>query len=90
MGWGHHTIRKGLHELKSGIRCQDAFSARGRKAAEVHLPQLRADIFHLHIDLAYYPSYHSKYNPIERVWGLLEQHWNGHPLESKATVRETP
>jgi hypothetical protein len=29
------------------------------------------------IILAYYPSYHSKYNPIERVWGVLEQHWNG-------------
>lgn len=44
LGWGRQTIRKGQHELKSGIRCQDAFSARGRKAAEVHLPQLRRDI----------------------------------------------
>ena len=24
--------------------------------------------------LAYYPPYHSKYNPIERVWGVLEMH----------------
>lgn len=31
----------------------------------------------LTIYLAYYPPYHSKYNPIERVWGVLEQHWNG-------------
>ena len=23
------------------------------------------------------PPYHSKYNPIERVWGILEEHWNG-------------
>ena len=45
-----------------------------------------ADTFHLHIDLAYYPPYHSKYNPIERVWGILEKHWNGQLLESKATV----
>jgi hypothetical protein len=44
LSWGRQTIRKGLHELASGIRCQDAFSARGRKAAEVHLPQLRPDI----------------------------------------------
>jgi transposase len=29
------------------------------------------------IDLAYYPPYHSKYNPIERVWGGVERHWNG-------------
>jgi hypothetical protein len=32
--------------------------------------------------LAYYPPYHSKYNPIERVWGVLENHWNGELLES--------
>ena len=25
----------------------------------------------------YYPPYHSKYNPIERVWSSLERHWNG-------------
>jgi hypothetical protein len=38
LGWCRRTIRKGLHELESGIRCQNAFSARGRKAAGVHLP----------------------------------------------------
>jgi transposase len=34
------------------------------------------------IELAYYPPYHSKYNPIERVWGVLERHWNGEILDS--------
>ena len=29
------------------------------------------------IHLVYYPPYHSKYNPIERCWGVLEMHWNG-------------
>ena len=29
------------------------------------------------IRLAYYPPYHSKYNPVERTHGILEQHWNG-------------
>ncbi|MCP5084860.1 MAG: hypothetical protein GY948_24500, partial [Alphaproteobacteria bacterium] len=29
------------------------------------------------IHLAYYPPYHSKYNPVERCWGVLERHWNG-------------
>ena len=29
------------------------------------------------IQLAYYPPYHSKYNPIERFWGVLENHWCG-------------
>ena len=27
--------------------------------------------------LVYYPPYHSKYNPIERFWGILERFWNG-------------
>ena len=44
LGWGRHTIRKGTHELNSGIRCQDAFGPRGRKPAEVHLPHLLEDI----------------------------------------------
>lgn len=34
------------------------------------------------VQLAYYPPYHSKYNPIERCWGALEMHWNGSLLDS--------
>ena len=44
------------------------------------------DNFLIHVHLAYYPPYHSKYNPIERVWGVLEQHWNGSLLDSCETV----
>jgi len=44
------------------------------------------DLFNIHVHLAYYPPYHSKYNPIERVWGSLEQHWNGFLLDSIETV----
>ena len=44
------------------------------------------DQFQLVIQLAYYPPYHSKYNPIERVWGHLEKHWNGSLLDSLDTV----
>jgi hypothetical protein len=40
----------------------------------------------LHVRLAYYPPYHSKYNPIERVWGRLENHWNGELLDSEERV----
>jgi transposase len=36
----------------------------------------------LMVQLAYYPPYHSKYNPIERCWGILEMHWNGSLLDS--------
>lgn len=44
------------------------------------------DYFQITVKLAYYPPYHSKYNPIERVWGFLEQHWNGSLLDSVETI----
>ena len=43
-GWGRDTIRKALHERRSGLTCLDAFSRRGRKPVEVHLPHLLDDI----------------------------------------------
>jgi hypothetical protein len=44
LGWCRDTIRKGAHELRSGMTCVDAFSARRRKPAEEHLPRLLDDI----------------------------------------------
>lgn len=40
------------------------------------------------VQLAYYPPYHSKYNPIEHCWGALEQHWNGALLDELDTVQK--
>jgi len=40
--------------------------------------------YQVNVQLAYYPPYHSKYNPIERVFGVLENYWNGDPLTSVA------
>lgn len=34
------------------------------------------------VELAYYPPYHSKYNPVERLWGILENHWRGELINS--------
>lgn len=45
-----------------------------------------ADRNDLEVVLVYYPPYHSKYNPIERCWGILELHWNGTLLDSVETV----
>ncbi len=44
------------------------------------------DVFQVKVELAYYPPYHSKYNPIERVWAILEKHWNGSMLDTIETV----
>jgi hypothetical protein len=38
------------------------------------------------VRLAYYPPYLSKYSPVERGWGILEQHWNGTLLDALDTV----
>ena len=44
LGWCRDTIRKGTHELRSGMTCLDAFHCRRRKPAEEHLPRLLDDI----------------------------------------------
>jgi len=44
LGWNRCTIRKGMHELRSGIQCKDAFSLRGRTAYDKRLPKLLDDI----------------------------------------------
>ena len=42
--------------------------------------------FGVSVRLAYYPPYHSKYNAVERCWGILELHWNGALLDSLHAV----
>ncbi len=44
LGWDRTTIRKGLHELESGMVCLDGYAGRGRKRAEERLPNLLRDI----------------------------------------------
>jgi hypothetical protein len=47
---------------------------------------LLARKYKLHLVLVYYPPYHSKYNPIERLWGILENYWRGELLDSEDAV----
>ena len=47
-----------------------------------------ADDTGLEVKLVYDPPYHSKYNLIERCWGILDSGWNGTVLYSVATVVE--
>jgi hypothetical protein len=44
LGWNRDLVRKGIHELRSGTTCVDAFSARGRKRWEERHPELIRDI----------------------------------------------
>lgn len=43
-GWGREAVRTGLGERRSGIRCLDDFSSRGRKKSEAKVPQLAEEI----------------------------------------------
>jgi hypothetical protein len=45
-----------------------------------------ADKSGLRLHLVYYPPYHSKYNPVERCWAVLEKHWNGALLKDAQTA----
>jgi hypothetical protein len=38
------------------------------------------------VKLAYYPPYHSKYNPVERVWGIYEKHIQGDIMDTVETT----
>ncbi len=42
----------------------------GRRTQFLHRMVQLADAIHKPIQLVYYPPYHSKYNPIERCWGI--------------------
>lgn len=44
MGWNEGVVRKGQHELRTGIACLDAVNQRGRRKAEEKLPKLLSDI----------------------------------------------
>lgn len=44
-GWGRAAVHTGLNELRTGVRCLDAYELRGRKKSEELCPQL---IDHIH------------------------------------------
>jgi transposase len=54
-----------------------------RRSQFIYRLVLWAQATQLTIELVYYPPYHSKYNPIERCWGVLEVYWNGELLRSE-------
>jgi Rhodopirellula transposase DDE domain len=43
-GWGREAVHTGLNELRTGIRCLDNFSARGRHKTEAQHPALAEQI----------------------------------------------
>lgn len=80
--------RKAEHQ---GVRCIQIELDNGPEIASSRTQFMRrlvefSDHHQVRVNLVYFPPYHSKYNPIERVWGILEQHWNGTLLNSVETA----
>lgn len=68
------------------IKMDNGPESNGRRTQFLHRMVPWADAIQRPIQLLYYPPYHSKYNPIERCWGILELHWNGTLLKDVATM----
>jgi Rhodopirellula transposase DDE domain len=70
------------------IKMDNGPESSGIRTQFLHRMVRFADHIGTPIHLLYYPPYHSKYNPIERCWGILELHWNGTKLVDVATMLE--
>ena len=73
-------VRKLLLDLDNGPENHS------RRSQFIYRLVLWAQTRQVAIELVYYPPYHSKYNPIERCWGVLEVYWNGALLHSEEAV----
>ena len=78
--------RDGTSRLQ--IKADNGPESNGRRTQFLQRMVQFADTIGIPIQLLYYPPYHSKYNPIERCWGILEQHWNGTRLTDVETMLE--
>lgn len=78
----HPQVRRLLIDLDNGPEIASSRTQFMKRLVEF------SDRYQLTLELAYYPPYHSKYNPIERCWGILENHWNGTLLSSIETTLE--
>ncbi len=80
--FAHSGVRRLLIDLDNGPEIASSRTQFMKRLVEF------SDRHQLTLELAYYPPYHSKYNLIERCWGILESHWNGTLLTSIAITME--
>jgi Rhodopirellula transposase DDE domain len=77
---GVREVRRLVIDLDNGPECQS------RRTQWLYRMVRFAQQYQLIVQLCYYPPYHSKYNPIERCWGVLEGYWRGEILDSEAAI----
>ncbi|MCP4446843.1 MAG: ISAzo13 family transposase, partial [Myxococcales bacterium] len=83
--WSVNEIR--LPKIDTLVLLQDNGPENsGRRTQFLNRMVSFADRYQLNIRLAYYPPYHSKYNPVERCWGVLANHWNGALLDTLEAI----
>jgi len=70
------------------IKMDNGPESSGRRTQFLSRMVQPVDMINKPIQLLYYPPYHSKYNPIERCWGILELQWNGTQLTDAETMLE--
>ena len=70
------------------IKMDNGPESSGRRTQFLNRMVQLVDLINKPIQLLYYPPYHSKYNPIERCWGILELKWNGTKLTDAETMLE--
>ena len=68
------------------IKMDNGPESSGRRTQFLQRMVTFCDVLGKPMQLVYYPPYHSKYNPIERCWGLLALHWNGTKLVDVETM----
>lgn len=80
--WWAHVRLRFAHIKTLVINLDNGPSNHSRRTQFMARLMAFAEQSGLRVRLAYYPPYHSKYNAIERCWGILENHWNGAILDS--------
>ena len=84
--WRHEDREMCLHVKELLVNLDNGPNSSGGRTQLIKRMTEFADKTGLKVRLVYYPPYHSKYNPIERCWGRLEEHWNGELLDSVEKV----
>ena len=80
--WNNQTQEEQLRIDQIQIKMDNGPESSGIRTQFLKIIVEFCDSIRKPIQLLYYPPYHSKYNPIERCWGILELHWNGTLLSS--------
>lgn len=84
--WAAQPIACRTQASRLQIKIDNGPESNGRRTQFLKRMVDFADQIGKPIQLLYYPPYHSKYNPIERCWGILEKHWNGTQLRDAETM----